>query len=98
MSGLEFGPLGKSCLHLCVDMQILFSGDSEWATPWIERVLPKVEEIVRRHPSETVFTRFIPDDAPFVVRLVTDPDWIRYIGDRGVRTDDDARGYLFVRP
>ena len=40
------------------------------------------------------FTRFIPDDAPFVVRLVTDPDWIRYIGDRGVRTDDDARGYL----
>ena len=29
------------------------------------------------------FTRFIPDDAPFVVRLVTDPDWIRYIGDRG---------------
>ncbi|HEY5862773.1 MAG TPA: GNAT family N-acetyltransferase, partial [Casimicrobiaceae bacterium] len=40
------------------------------------------------------FTRFVPDDAPFVVRLVTDPDWIRYIGDRGVRTDDDARGYL----
>jgi RimJ/RimL family protein N-acetyltransferase len=40
------------------------------------------------------FTRFIPDDAPFVVRLVTDPDWIRYIGDRGVRTEDDARAYL----
>jgi nicotinamidase-related amidase len=64
MSGLEFGPLGKGCLHICVDMQVLFSGDSEWATPWIDRVLPKVEEIVRRHPSETVFTRFIPAQHP----------------------------------
>ena len=28
------------------------------------------------------------------MRLVNDPDWIRYIGDRGVRTEDDARAYL----
>jgi RimJ/RimL family protein N-acetyltransferase len=44
--------------------------------------------------ARLVLTRFVPDDAPFVLRLVNDPDWIRYIGDRGVRTEDDARGYL----
>lgn len=30
------------------------------------------------------------DDA-FVLALLNDPDWLRYIGDRGIRTLDDAR-------
>lgn len=34
------------------------------------------------------------DDAPFILELLNDPDWLRYIGDRGVRTLDDARAYL----
>ncbi|WP_411281691.1 GNAT family N-acetyltransferase [Gemmatimonas sp.] len=38
--------------------------------------------------------RFTLDDAAFIIELLTDPDWLRYIGDRGVRTVDDARGYL----
>lgn len=33
-------------------------------------------------------------DAAFIHALVTDPDWLRYIGDRGVRTIDDARAYI----
>jgi len=33
-------------------------------------------------------------DARFIRRLVNDPAWIEYIGDRGVRTLDDARRYL----
>jgi RimJ/RimL family protein N-acetyltransferase len=33
-------------------------------------------------------------DAPFILELVNDPDWIRFIGDRGVRTLEDARGYI----
>jgi RimJ/RimL family protein N-acetyltransferase len=36
----------------------------------------------------------VPDDAAFIRELVNDPDWIRYIGDKGVRTLDDARRYL----
>jgi RimJ/RimL family protein N-acetyltransferase len=44
--------------------------------------------------ARLVLSEFTPDDAPFVVRLLNDPDWIRYIGDRGVRTDDEARAYL----
>lgn len=38
------------------------------------------------------------DDAAFIVELLNDPDWIRYIGDRNVRTDEDARGYLARGP
>jgi RimJ/RimL family protein N-acetyltransferase len=34
------------------------------------------------------------DDAPFMLRLLNDPDWLRYIGDRGVRSVDDARVYI----
>lgn len=37
---------------------------------------------------------FTPDDAAFAHALVNDPDWIRYIGDRDVRSLEDARRYL----
>ena len=38
------------------------------------------------------------DDAPFIFRLVNDPSWLRFIGDRGVRTEEDARGFLQKGP
>jgi RimJ/RimL family protein N-acetyltransferase len=34
------------------------------------------------------------EDAPFVLRLLNDPSFLRYIGDRGVRDLDDARRYI----
>ncbi|WP_406828017.1 GNAT family N-acetyltransferase [Microbulbifer sp. ARAS458-1] len=34
------------------------------------------------------------DDARFTLALVNDPDFHRFIGDRGVRTLEDAREYL----
>jgi len=33
-------------------------------------------------------------DAPFVLRLLNDPSFLRYIGDRGVRDLEDARRYI----
>jgi [ribosomal protein S5]-alanine N-acetyltransferase len=33
-------------------------------------------------------------DADFIVALLNDPDWLRFIGERNVRTPDDARTYL----
>jgi RimJ/RimL family protein N-acetyltransferase len=33
-------------------------------------------------------------DAGFLLRLMNDPDFIRFIGDRGVRTADEARAYI----
>jgi RimJ/RimL family protein N-acetyltransferase len=37
---------------------------------------------------------FTDGDAAFVVELLNDPDWLRFIGERNVRTPDDARTYL----
>ena len=34
------------------------------------------------------------DDAPFILELVNDPSWIRFIGDRGIRTLAQAESYL----
>ena len=33
-------------------------------------------------------------DAAFVLELVNEPGWLRFIGDKGVRTLDDARKYV----
>ncbi|HEX7403634.1 MAG TPA: GNAT family N-acetyltransferase [Usitatibacter sp.] len=38
------------------------------------------------------------DDAVFIRELVNEPSWIRFIGDRGVRSVDDARAYLEKGP
>ena len=37
------------------------------------------------------------DDAEFVLRLLNQPSFIRYIGDRGVRNLEDAHGYILNR-
>jgi nicotinamidase-related amidase len=61
-------PLTQNTVHLCIDMQRIFSSEGPWATPWMERVLPVVSEIASRFPERTVFTRFItprrPEDMP----------------------------------
>ena len=33
-------------------------------------------------------------DAAFILRLVNEPSWLRYIGDKGVRTLEDAKQYI----
>ncbi len=38
------------------------------------------------------------DDAPFMLALLNEPSFIRNIGDRGVRTLDDARSYIARGP
>jgi RimJ/RimL family protein N-acetyltransferase len=42
--------------------------------------------------------RLVLDDAPFILRLVNDPSWLEFIGDKGVRTEDGARKYLEQGP
>ncbi len=38
------------------------------------------------------------DDAAFMRGLLNEPSWLRFIGDRGVRTLDDARNYILTGP
>jgi [ribosomal protein S5]-alanine N-acetyltransferase len=33
-------------------------------------------------------------DSEFILELLNDPSWLQFIGDRGVRTVDDARNYI----
>ena len=56
MSALK-APIGAHAVHLCIDMQRLFTNEGPWPTPWMERVLPVVVAIVERAPARTVFTR-----------------------------------------
>jgi RimJ/RimL family protein N-acetyltransferase len=39
-----------------------------------------------------------PTDAPFILQLLNEPDFIRNIGDRGVRSLEDARRYILDGP
>lgn len=37
---------------------------------------------------------FVANDAAFIVALLNDPSWLRYIGNKNVRTLDEARAYI----
>lgn len=50
------------------------------------------------HTSRLRLSQLTLDDAPFILTLVNDPDWIRFIGDRGVHDLDDARDYIAEGP
>jgi RimJ/RimL family protein N-acetyltransferase len=41
---------------------------------------------------------FSTDDAEFILRLLNEPSWLRYIGNRNVKTLDDARAYILKVP
>jgi RimJ/RimL family protein N-acetyltransferase len=45
-----------------------------------------------------VLRRMSVDDAEFELRLLNEPSFLRFIGDRGVRTLEDARAYLLKGP
>jgi nicotinamidase-related amidase len=57
-------PLIARSIHLCVDMQRLFTDEGPWPTPWMPRVLPVIVEIAGRFPERTIFTRFMTPEAP----------------------------------
>jgi nicotinamidase-related amidase len=72
--GLRFGPLKRTTVHLCVDMQRLFAESTPWQTPWMARVAPRIVELAAAHPAGTIFTRFVPAARPGDGRGV----WRRY--------------------
>ena len=54
----------ETAVHLCVDMQRMFVEDTEWRTPWAERVLPVIVRLCEAKAERTCFTRFIPAQRP----------------------------------
>jgi RimJ/RimL family protein N-acetyltransferase len=52
------------------------------------------KEIVVLETPRLILRRQTTDDAEFIFSLVNDPSWLRFIGDRGVRSVEDARAYI----
>ena len=60
-------------------------------------MIPTSPPIVLTTPR-LVLRRLATQDAEFILELLTQPSFVRYIGDKGVRTADDARQYLETGP
>jgi len=45
-----------------------------------------------------ILRRFTVDDAQFVLTLVNEPSFLRYIGDKKIRSIEDARKYILDGP
>ena len=48
--------------------------------------------------ARLVLRKLTPSDAPFILELLNEPDFLRFIGDKGVRTLEDARNYILKGP
>jgi nicotinamidase-related amidase len=59
IEGLRFGAIGKRAVHASIDMQRLFAEDTEWASPVVHAIEPKVSRICAHAPHLTLFTRFL---------------------------------------
>jgi nicotinamidase-related amidase len=60
----SFTRLDRTAVHLAIDMQRLFAEPGPWWVPWMQKILPNVADLARRHPERTVFTRFVPPQQP----------------------------------
>ena len=45
-----------------------------------------------------ILRRLLTNDAEFILGLLNEPSFLRFIGDKGVRTLDDARQYILNGP
>jgi sterol 3beta-glucosyltransferase len=70
-----------------------------------ERGVDKAVELVMERfgghilsTERTRLRRIFLDDAEFMLGLLNDPSWLRCIGDRGVRSIEDARNYILKGP
>ena len=58
-----------------------------------------MESYVKVLETERLALRWLKtDDAAFIRQVVNEPSWLRYIGDKGVRTLEDARNYIEKGP
>jgi len=49
--------------------------------------------------TERLVLRWLePGDVAFILRLVNEPSWLRYIGDKGVKSLQDAENYILTGP
>lgn len=44
--------------------------------------------------SRLIIEEAVLEDAPFIFKLLNSPNWIEYIGNRGIKDQDDAKAYI----
>jgi RimJ/RimL family protein N-acetyltransferase len=54
--------------------------------------------MIVRETDRLVLRQLTLDDAAFILELVNEPSWLQFIGDKGVRTIEDARYYISSGP
>jgi [ribosomal protein S5]-alanine N-acetyltransferase len=57
-----------------------------------------VESLKVIETERLALRRLSVEDSQFILELLNDPSWLRFIGDKGVRTLDDARSYILNGP
>ncbi len=92
----ELRALGPRTLHVVVDMQRVFAEATDWRVPTIADVMPPILAMVRAHPRQTVFTRFM---TPAAVESATG-DWQRFYARwrSVVRDHMDAAMFDLIEP
>lgn len=60
--------------------------------------LPAAPGRLVRETARLRLRELTDDDAAFILELVNEPGWLRFIGDRNVHSLEDARGYIARGP
>jgi RimJ/RimL family protein N-acetyltransferase len=60
--------------------------------------MDRIARVMVLQTERLVLRRVTVDDAEFILVLLNEPSWLRFIGDKGVRTVDDARAYILKGP
>jgi RimJ/RimL family protein N-acetyltransferase len=68
------------------------------AAPGVSTRAGARRELAALQTARLSLRRLAFDDAPFILRLLNEPSWLRFIGDKGVRTLEDAERYLREGP
>jgi [ribosomal protein S5]-alanine N-acetyltransferase len=64
------------------------------AQPIFRAALSADEPAVVLETPRMQLRKAVLEDAGFFVQLLNDPSWLRNIGDRGIRSQADAKGYI----
>lgn len=46
------------------------------------------------HTNRLEILEITTEDTPFIFELLNTPSWIKFIGDRGIKTQNDAKNYI----
>jgi [ribosomal protein S5]-alanine N-acetyltransferase len=62
--------------------------------------MPKIGHLIMwvLETERLILRKLISEDSKFMLELLNDPAWLKFIGDKGVRTLDDASDYILKSP